>query len=86
MVGGWAAVIPGINLARFCLPRRTVILVDSFYLYECRKLGVKPDPDTAFDGYRCVDCYQYELDAQTMVTHQKRWHGWGKLWKRLLDN
>ena len=86
MVGRQAAVsqIP-VNLNRFCLPRRTVILVDWLYLHNCVQKRILPDPDTAFDGYRCLDCYQYEKDAQAMVTHQKRWHGWRKVWRRLWD-
>ena len=74
-----------INLTRWCLPRRTVICYNQYWVEHCRRCRLPLDPDDVFRGYRCLDCQFYTPDAQVMVTHQTTWHGWRNVWRRIID-
>ena len=63
-------------MRQYLLPRRSRVIVSD----------TEMDLRDSFIKYECLDCIYSTTFPSLMLEHQREWHGWSKMWRRLKDS
>lgn len=71
-------LVTGLVKDHYLLPRRCELVLQD----TTKEIDIQIN----FVGYKCIDCGYIKNNAEIMVRHSKKWHGWRLAWKRLKDS